>query len=327
LELRSRGTRSYVAGIRGGVVSVWSPMFGHIHVVSSRKAVGDAALDAALEELSSPWTSVVRSEVGERDDARAIAREAARRADVVVAAGGDGTVNDVASGVLDSREDCVFAVLPYGTANDFAVGLGIPSEPRAALRDLADGETVAIDVGRVNGRWFVNVAAAGFGAQMTAETPREAKDMFGPLAYVGHALAHLGRIATPEVEIRAPGLEWKGNCLGWIVANGRQTGGGYVVAPNAELDDGRLDLLIIPELTAAEVVAIAARTAVTGGPGEGDPLVTAQVPWVEVRCAAGMAVNVDGETLHSAGEALDLRIEVVPRALRLIRPRRRQAVA
>jgi diacylglycerol kinase family enzyme len=85
--------------------------------------------------------------------------------------------------------------------------------------------------------------------------------------------------------------------------------------------------LIIPELTAAQVMAIGARTAVLGGPGEGEPLVSAQVRSVEIRCAGGMAVNVDGESLHSAVDALDLRIEVVPRALRLMRPSRRQAAA
>jgi YegS/Rv2252/BmrU family lipid kinase len=221
----------------------------------------------------------------------------------------------------------VLAVLPYGTANDFASALGVSDEPREALRDLAAGETAAIDVGRANGRWFVNVAAAGFGARMTAETPREAKDTFGPLAYVGHALTHLAAVESPVVEIRAPGFEWKGDCLGWIVANGRRTGGGFVVAPNAELDDGLLDLLVIPALSAPQVVAIAARTAWTGSPGEADPLIAVQVPWVHIRCADGMAVNVDGETLHTADEPLDLRIEVVPRALRLIRPVRRQAVA
>jgi lipid kinase YegS len=305
-------------------------MVGRIHVVSSRRAVGDVSLDEALAWLADRAdTTVSRTEVEQPGDARVLARKAAEDgADVVVAAGGDGTVNEVVTGLMEAGATAALAILPYGTANDFAASLGIDADPSAAHRDLVAGETTAIDAGRANGRWFVNVVAAGFGAQITAETPHEVKDVIGPLAYVGHALARLGEIRTPPVTITGPGVEWQGDCLGWIVGNGWQTGGGFRVCPEAELDDGELDLVAIPNLTAAEVLAIAASSAVskTLDPSTRS-LLTARVPWVRVQCAEGMAVNVDGEPLYAAGEPLDLTIEVVPRALRLIRPVRRQAAA
>ncbi len=144
-------------------------------LVVNGKSAGDPALRAAVGEIRDRGYPLDIRVTWEGGDAARYAAEAAKGAyDVVVAAGGDGTVNEVVQGVLDvgSSSNIAVGILPYGTANDFATGCGIPKgNPLAALTLAAEGEPTPIDVGKVNERCFINVASGGFGAKVTAETP------------------------------------------------------------------------------------------------------------------------------------------------------------
>lgn len=249
----------------------------------------------------------------EPGDARRFAAEAAARgSDAVLAAGGDGTVNEVVNGLVGT--DVPLGIIPAGTANDFARQAGIPDDPRAALELVIERPAVAIDVGTLNGRAFLNVSSAGIGAETTAETGATAKGMLGPLAY---ALTGMRKLADWEGEPRrarfvAPGFDRELDFLLFAVGNARATGAGTRIAPLARADDGLLDLCLVEPMARVAFAGLLLELR-RGEHLERDGVLYAQVPWVRIESAAPITVNVDGEPA-----SLDrLDYGVAPRALRV----------
>ncbi len=180
----------------------------------------------------------------------------------IIAGGGDGTLNDVVNCLMKKgrAEDFSLGVFPLGTANDFARGAGIPRDDlSAALQLAATGMATPIDVGEANGRFFVNVASGGFGAEVTATTPKQLKAALGGLAYslmgmvkVMNLQPYTGRLIT------ADGKSEEGSMVVMAVGNNRFAGGGFEVAPKADLQDGLLDLAAISSADVSNAKAIAA---------------------------------------------------------------------
>lgn len=188
------------------------------------------------------------------------ARELARRAvaqgvELLLAAGGDGTMNEVADGLLGSQT--ALGVVPVGSGNGLARTLGIPLEPRAALAALAHGVTRRMDVGLVNGRPFLNVAGAGFDAHVGAAFHKHARrgGRRGILSYVRLSLQAVLRYEPAAFELEVDGAPgFSGRALVVAFANGRQYGAGAVLAPRARLDDGRLDVVVFQATSVARVL-------------------------------------------------------------------------
>jgi lipid kinase YegS len=235
---------------------------------------------------------------------------------LIIAAGGDGTLNEVVNGLMHLAIDAkpALGIVPLGTANDFAVGCGIPRDPEKALALCMDGESVPIDIGKANGHWFLNAASAGFGAAVTATTSPELKRLLGPTAYtlMGAILAmnvhqYHGRLVLPGREIIGSGPLA-------IIGNGRQTGGGMQVTPRARIDDGLLDVLVIRHIPATALLT-AARELQQLSP-DGEYISYWQTPWAEVHSEERIPVNLDGEPKRFS----NARYEVVSKAIRLIAP-------
>lgn len=174
----------------------------------------------------------------EADDAERFARQAAGEGfGVVIAGGGDGTINQVVAGLVQGvpREQASpsLAVLPLGTANDLAHACGIPLDPKAALRLAIFGTSANGDVGRVNERHFVNMATGGFGSQVTVATPPELKKLLGGVAYLLTGLTHFTNIRPERGRLTGPGFAWEGPFLVLAIGNGRLAGGGHPLCPEA----------------------------------------------------------------------------------------------
>jgi lipid kinase YegS len=236
--------------------------------------------------------------------------------EVLIAAGGDGTLNEVVHGLMDLAMDArpALGVVPLGTANDFATGCGIQRDPENALALCMEGEALPIDVGKANDRWFLNVASVGFGAEVTATTSPELKRLLGSAAYavMGAILAinvhqYHGRLILPDREITGSGPVA-------IVGNGRQTGGGVQVAPRAYIDDGLLDVLVVRHIPATALLTAARELQQLSADGE--YISYWQTPWAEVYPEEAIPVNLDGEPV----EFSSVRYEAVPRAIQLIVP-------
>ena len=180
-----------------------------------------------------------------------IVREALDRgAQRIIAGGGDGTINAVADALLAAGEDysdVTLGVMPLGTANDFARGLDLPSQDLTECLHIACKKPGRrIDVGVLNGRHFINVASAGFGAEITATTPIMLKKALGGSAYTLMGMIKALNLNPYSVRLLVPGEEpVEGRMLFMAVGNNHFAGGGFDVAPHAKLDDGLLDLTAI----------------------------------------------------------------------------------
>lgn len=238
-------------------------------------------------------------------------------ATTVVAAGGDGTLHLVANALAGTR--LRLAVLPMGTANDFARALGIPSNLTAAAALAARGHGRPIDLGRVNGRYFLNAAHLGLGAEAARHANERLKRWLGPLAYVLAALGAWRDAAPLDLALRADGQTAVMKASQVLIANGRYFGGGNLAGHDATLEDGLLDVqLLAPSLPARALprLAGALRHGDLGGQPEAIAFRTTRL---DVVLGHDEPVNLDGEIL-ALGQRL--RFEVMPGEITVIAPAR-----
>jgi diacylglycerol kinase (ATP) len=174
----------------------------------------------------------------------ALAREAAASGcDLVVAAGGDGTVNEVVNGVAGTRT--ALAALPFGTGNVWVRELKLPLRPEAAAAALLDGASYALDLGLAGERYFLLMAGVGFDASVTRSTRPELKRRFGILAYLIQALTIARDVRGTRARIVLDGRPIKGHVLMVVIGNSRLYGGFLQITHHANLTDGLLDVAVI----------------------------------------------------------------------------------
>ncbi|AFY34002.1 lipid kinase [Calothrix sp. PCC 7507] len=160
--------------------------------------------------------------------------------DLVIIGGGDGTLNAAVDALVDTQ--LPLGILPLGTANDLARTLGIPNSLPEACKIIAQGEQRRIDLGWVNGKHFFNVASMGLSVKITQRLTKEVKRRWGIFAYIATALQVILEARPFGVEIRFNGESVRAHTVQIAVGNGRYYGGGMAVAPDATIDDQRLDL-------------------------------------------------------------------------------------
>jgi diacylglycerol kinase (ATP) len=266
--------------------------------------------------LGMPGTTVRSTEDG--GHAEEIAREAVREgAGLVVAVGGDGTLNEVVNGLAEGFGRVRLGLLPLGTGNDFARSIGVPADLEGALAVLQAGETRPLDVAlaTVGGqsRHFVNMAAGGFGGEVS-EKAAEAKARWGPLAYMRAAIGALGELRGFMTTITLNSAETLHlETYNLVLSNGRYVAAGIPAAPQAILDDGLLEVMIVPAATIPQIAVLVPQVLLGRHTGS-DLLLFRKATRVEIECDPPMSWNVDGE-LVGEGPA---RFEVLPRALEVV---------
>ncbi|WP_048306077.1 lipid kinase YegS [Halomonas sp. PR-M31] len=239
----------------------------------------------------------------------------------LVVGGGDGTVSEVVNGLmrLDEAERASLGILPLGSANDLAQGLGLSLEPAIALREALSASSRAVDVAHLGEDFFINIASGGFGAQVTTSTPRALKRVLGGGAYalmgmfkVWHYRPYSGLIRWhedgEEKEIDAP-------LFLLAIANGSQAGGGQQLAPQAKIDDGLLDILIVRHFSSLgemrQLMSELERI-----PESGDFVRTVRTSRVAFRADGAFPINLDGEPRFLR----EFEVTLVPRAIRMLLP-------
>ncbi len=259
------------------------------------------------------WDLAVRLTWEGGDAERLVEEGLAAGYSTLIAGGGDGTLRDVVEALVRAQSDASLALLPLGTANDFAHAAGIPLTPAAALA-LLEFEPVAVDVGMAGERAFLNMATGGFGSNVTANTPEELKKVLGGAAYLLTGLSRFSEVRAAAGRFHGPDFEWQGEFLALGIGNGRQAGGGHLLCPEASINDGLLDICIVP---AAQDAVSTLGTLLSGGIlGLQSVAVSARLPWLEVEALEGLDLNLDGEPMESKG----LRFRAEPGALRLHLP-------
>jgi diacylglycerol kinase (ATP) len=250
-----------------------------------------------------------------------LARSALRKGcEMIVAAGGDGTLNEVINGLREDAGKARVGLIPLGTGNDFARTLGLPTDLDEALEVLRAGQTRAIDLVRVTSdevRYFVNVSAGGFSGLVDEKLTPEMKKTWGPLAYLRSAAAALPELRAYRTTLAFDNTEsLMLDLYNVVVANGRYVGGGTLIAPEASIDDGLLDIILIQQRSAPELALLAAQVTV-GAHLTSDAIVFRRAAKVTVNSKPGMWFNVDGELVGNE----PARFEILPRALRFVVPK------
>ena len=251
-------------------------------------------------------------------DAENFSREAADHGfDLIVAAGGDGTLNAVINGLGERISDVSVGLVPLGTGNDFARSLNLPKDIDTSIELIERRQTRQIDAVRVTSdctRYFVNVSGGGFSGIVDEKLTPEMKTTWGPLAYLRGAAEALPELCAYRTEMLLNDSEQIAmNLYNVIVANGRYVAGGIPIAPEAVIDDGLLDIILIPERPAAHIALLMGQI-LLGEHLTNEALVFRRAAKLAVNSHPGMWFNVDGELVGNEPAVF----EVMPRALRFV---------
>jgi YegS/Rv2252/BmrU family lipid kinase len=273
---------------------------------------------ALLKRHLGAFDPVITSRAGEEN--ALLDRALSEPVDCIVAVGGDGTWGAAADRIVASgRRDVALGLLPTGTGNDFGKSLGIRHEHvEDVVRAIVERTTTTIDVGRVEGRYFLNVIGLGFDIAViddAAATPI----LRGDLLYRFCALRQLFSFPGREVEIEPAGqAPIRVRALMLTISNANYFGGSFHIAPRASLCDGRLDAVVIRD--AGPFTRARLFSSVSKGRHENDPhIVLRQSPSFAIRFQGSLRYEVDGEVFAAA--ASPLVVASVPQALRVCAPR------
>jgi len=248
-----------------------------------------------------------------------IARQAVERGEkLIVSVGGDGTVNEVAEALCGA--DAVLGLLPFGTGNDLARPLGIPTDPEDALNVLLAGTPRRMDAGMVNSRFFLNVSGIGFDVEVLINTERYKKKFNGMFPYLLGILRSIFHPRTLHLTLRANGREWQRNALILSVGNGTHIGGGMKAVPNADPFDGLLDI------STAEVMSIPRFIALLPGFIKGTHIRRKEMEYFRteelfVECPEMCLANIDGEVEPVCAEGAEqtaITFRVLPKAVQIL---------
>ncbi|MCR3920945.1 MAG: diacylglycerol kinase family lipid kinase [Firmicutes bacterium] len=207
---------------RGRVLPVWGRVKSYLE---EYKIPHDFAFSTSTEHVSE------------------LAASAAATGYTVVGVGGDGTLSGIVGALAD--KGLTFGIIPAGTGNDFARTFNIPLDPTAALQVILSGNTVCLDLGLANGRYFANVVGAGLDAEVAADANRIFKKISGPLGYMMALLRQLAIYRPKKIKLTVDGSIHYVNAWLVTVANARFYGGGMEVAPQADPQDGLLDIVVV----------------------------------------------------------------------------------
>lgn len=271
-------------------------------------------LDAAADVWRAAGHHVDLAESTAAGSAQAITAQAAQNGcDIVFAAGGDGTINEVVNGLAGTLT--ALATLPLGTMNVWARELGLPLHPKSAAAELLHWPIRTIDLGRANQRYFLLMAGVGFDAAITAAIDRAAKRRFGAFAYIWHGIEQALRIRGTRVRMTVDGRRVNGRVLMVVIGNSQLYGGVVKITHRATLDDGLLDIAVYRGdhfgSALGHLWAILRRR-YTPNPA----IAYYRGREIAISARRPLPVQVDGDAIGT----LPMRFSVVPGALRALLP-------
>jgi len=269
-----------------------------IAVIINPKAGSIKSFPALLKQIAR-LAPDCRYTTRKRGSARLFAARAIREGcNYIIAAGGDGTLNEVVNGIGPSSGIVRLGLLPLGTGNDFARCLGLPSAMNENIEILRAGKTRAIDMVKVTSdrvRYFVNVSAGGFSGIVDENLTSRLKKTWGPLVYLRSAAAAFSDLHSYRTRVRfGPKRPISYDLYNVIVANGRYIAGGWPIAPRANPTDGFLDVILIKKAPATTLAFLGARM-MLGKHLDSDAIVFRRGRSISITAKPRMWFSVDGE--------------------------------
>lgn len=227
------------------------------------------------------------------------ATEAARKAvengfDIIIASGGDGTLNEVVAGVSEFEKRPKIGLIPMGTTNDFARAVHIPRDIKKAVEIIVKGDSIPVDVGLVNDRYFINIAGGGRITELTYDVPSKLKTMLGQLAYYLKGIEMLPSIKSTRVRIEYDGEVFEDEAMMFLVGLTNSVGGFEKLAPSSSINDGLFSLLILKKLNIAEFIRVAS-LALRGEHLTDPHVIFKKAKHIKVTSNDMVLLNLDGE--------------------------------
>lgn len=229
--------------------------------------------------------------------------------DLVVVAGGDGTVNFILNRMKEKELDIPIGVIPAGTANDFAGAIGMSKDPLKAAEQIATGEIIRVDCGKVNDIYFVNIFSFGLFTTTSQRTPDEQKHRWGKLAYIAEGIKELRRMRKIPLEIRADGEHFSLDTLIALIFNG-ETAGGFRLARRSSIQDGHFECLLLEKRNFLHACWTMVRYLLGGDPKAIRHL---HVRELEIHSTVNELTDVDGQR----GAEFPLSVRCLEGALRI----------
>lgn len=243
--------------------------------------------------------------------ARDVAREQAKYYDVIVAVGGDGTVNEVASAIAGT--DTILGVIPYGSGNGLSRFLSLPMNAEGAIKGINAGRVVTIDAGKMNSRWFFNMAGMGFDAHIS-QVFANGSTKRGFIGYLKSSIREISHYKAQIYQIVIDGVQYQREAFMLSIANSSQYGNNAHVSPTASVQDGLLDVCIIKPFPLYRFPEMGLRMLFKA---------TESSRFVEIIKGKDIAITrSQSGPIHLDGEpreaGVDININVVPAALKII---------
>lgn len=218
---------------------------------------------------------------------------------LIVAAGGDGTINEVINGIAGLKKRPKVGIIPAGTTNDYARALKIPREdPVAAAKLILKKQSIKLDVGKANEHYFINIAGGGFMTELTYEVPSQFKSILGYLAYVLKGAEMLPRMrSNQQVHLEYDDGVYDGPATMFLLGLTNSIGGMEQILPDASLGDGYFSLIIVKATNIAEFLRLLALVLNGGKHVDDDNIIYVKTKKLVAKAKDGqrMMINLDGE--------------------------------
>lgn len=249
-------------------------------------------LKSVVESLHD--VTVVR-ETAKEGDAVEFAREAcAASFDTIVSMGGDGTISETVNGMAEQSHRPDLGIIPFGTVNDFARALKIPLEPEHAIQVLAGGQTIPVDIGKINDSYFMNVLAVGAIAEATYAVTAEQKTRLGSFAYFMEGIKAIINKTPFKLTVEHDEGKWIGQAHLLVSALTNSVGGFESLAPDAEVNDGKIHTFVIKDISLPQIMKIIPRL-LKGELKEHGQVEYIRSSSINVSASEELAVNIDGD--------------------------------
>lgn len=272
------------------------------------------SMEAIQETLESAFGSVTLFETKNPGDGAEFVHKLGSQVDAVIAAGGDGTVHEVAGAICSLENRPVFGVIPGGTCNDFSRAIGLNQNPIRAAEQLAERHVKEIEVGRTKEGYFLNFWGIGLITRISSQINENTKDSFGRLAYYISTAQNLKDPKSFQVSLKSEDYTYEGEAVMILVGNGPFTGGMRLFFPRIDMADGKVNVLLVKEASLPMIWSIM-RSKVNGQlPLEDENIVYFRTNEVEIKTDPLQKVDCDGER---RGET-PVVITTLPRHLKVL---------
>ena len=237
--------------------------------------------------------------------------------DFLVSVGGDGTVNEIISGIVEKEFDIPLAILPGGTVNDFANHLNLPQSTHQFIQMIENMKIMKVDVGQVNDSYFANVIAGGMFSDISFQVTKAEKERFGPLAYYISGIRQLpSQLSTTlHLKVKTENEEFEVDARLFMITNTSQVGGFKAITPHADIQDGQLDLLIIKKCSTTDMLSLFKDYKLSTH--EKSPFIRyVQAHEITIECDKNIIYDIDGEE----GTHFPIHVTTKNKALCIILP-------